>query len=329
MRRSTLSLPGALAVALGIAVGPQLAGVALAVSGGSDDRLTVTATVDTGRGDPVQLARVDSNRPLVLDPAREVSMDLQIENPGDEPVTLRSVRLQGQVLGMTFFDYATRVDLELVAKDSTRLVLPLDVSELGGQATGLLPARLTLTDADRDVLAQDPFPVEVRGSLWSTYGVFGLLVAAVTVVLLVAALLRLALGLLPRNRWLRASRFAVPGIGLGLVLTFTLSVLTVLVPDPDTWVRTVVVGGVLGLLAGYVTPSPEARQARQDEVAAERAQPFPFGDDARADQTASDDGHRTIVLPDAGPAPALRPQTGERPPVAGDAPGSEHPASRP
>ena len=131
-------------------------------------------------------------------------LQLVVTNRQDEDVVVRTVRVEGRVLGMTFFDYASRVDRTVAAGDSEDLSLPLDVSELGEQATGLLPARLTLTGEDRRTLYEDPFAVEVEGSPWSTYGVFGVLVASVTVVLLAAAAISYPLLAL----WLRAISLA-------------------------------------------------------------------------------------------------------------------------
>ena len=298
------------ALTIGLACGLVLAGATAAVAVDGADRLEDEVRVVDPDGPQVLLSEVDDNRPLRLDPDREVDLALQIENPQGEQVVVRTVRVEGRVLGMTFFDYATRVNLP-VPPEGTSTSLQLDISELGEQATGLLPARITLIGEDRQVLYEDAFPVEVEGSLWSTYGVFGLLVAAVTLVLLFAALVRLAVGALPRHRWLRASRFAVPGLGLGLTLTFTLSVLDVLVPSADSWVAILVGGGLLGLLAGFATPSPDARRRRdrEAELASEETTPdelTTYPDDTAAPQESERDEDRVIVLPDdASPLPPL------------------------
>ncbi len=284
---------------------------------------------DGGDGDGVSLADVDDNRPLQLDPDRDVVLELRVENPQDTDVVLRTVRVEGRVLGMTFFDYATRVDRTVAAGATEDLSLPLDVSALGEQATGLLPAHLTLIGPDREVLLDDPFPVDVEGSLWSTYGVFGLLVAAITLVLLAAALVRLALGALPRHRWLRASRFAVPGLGLGLTLTFTLSVLGLLVPSAESWVAVVVGGGLLGLLAGFATPSPDAerRRDRAERAAADDAAPEPGT--AQPDGTAAPVEDEVIVLPDDPTSVPPRPRGPHDVDVRSDARSDARPDARP
>lgn len=323
MTQRRLSGAGTTGLALGLVAG-LVAGLVLASAPpagavGPADRLSAEVTVDNGDGRPVPLRDVDANQPLTLDPSRDVLVRLRVSNPGARPVVLRTVRLEGRVMGMTFFDYATRVDLTVDRGATVELPLPLDMSQLGAQATGLLPARLSLLDEDRAVLYQDPFPVAVQGSLWSTYGIFGLLVGAVTLVLLGAALVRLALRALPRHRWLRASRFAVPGLGLGLTLTFTLSVLRAVVPDADSWAATVVSGGLLGLLVGFVTPSPDVRRRREQADEREREQwavpdePAVPEDLAVAAPAGSGgpldpDADRVIVLPDAGDQAAGAPQ---------------------
>ncbi len=204
-------------------------------------------------------------RPLVLDPAEELRVQVEMHNTGTTRRAVRYVRLDGQVLGTTFFNYSVRVDVDL-QEDARARRFSIDVSDLGAQAVGLLPGRLVLLDEQRRVLAASAVPVDVRGSLGSAYGVFGLLVAACTGLLLAAALTRLALGRLTENRWFRATRFAVPGIGVGLTLTFSLSAFGVLVPEPSSSLALAVGGGVVGLILGFLTPTPERAARSRPEI---------------------------------------------------------------
>jgi serine/threonine-protein kinase len=87
------------------------------------------------------------------------------------------------------------------------------------------------------------------------------------VLLLIAALYRLATHQLSGNRWLRATRFAVPAAGLGLTLTFTLSALGLLMPSPTASLGFVGAGTAVGLLLGYLTPDPRVSDRSDDDEA--------------------------------------------------------------
>lgn len=209
-----------------------------------------------------EVDRIDANQPLRLESDRGATVRMQVLNKTDRPMVVRTVRLHGEVVGLTFYTYDTLVDMRLDPGEADEREFFVDLSDLRGQATGLLPGRLTLLDEKRKILISDEFPVDARGSLGSVYGVFGLAVAAMTGLLLVAALVRLATQRLPLNRWSRAMRFAVPGIGLGLVLTFSLSAFRVFIPSARTWFPLVVIGAVAGFFVGYVTPTPAVRYVR-------------------------------------------------------------------
>ncbi len=213
--------------------------------------VTFTAVVN-GRS----LDSIGSNSPLVLHPDQDLTIAVSITNSTSATVDVRAVRLDGRVLNMSFFNYSTRIDRSIAPGATEQATFAVDISDLGSQATGLLPGRLALLNPNREVITEQSFPVDVKGPLDSAYGVFGIMVALITVLLLGAALARLALGTLPENRWYRATRFAVPGIGLGLTFTFTLSVFRALVPDGNAWLAFVVGGGLIGLAVGFFTPGP-------------------------------------------------------------------------
>jgi len=126
-------------------------------------------------------------------------------------------------------------------------------------------------DGQHDVLAQQTGVVDVRGSLRSVYGLFGLGVAFLTVLSLVGALMGLARQRLPDNRWRRGLRFLTPGLGFGLVINFTLSALRVFVPDTGRWLVIVAACALISFALGYLTPDPYLEDADYDEDAPTQA----------------------------------------------------------
>ncbi len=148
MRAAAALLVGALAL-------PVLATGAAA----ADGDVQFSAQID-GRS----VERIDRNEPARLVPAQALDIDVSVTNTGSEPVQVRSVRLQARVVGLTFLTYSTRVDLELAPGETGRRHFALDISDLGEQATGLLPAQLQLLGPDRQVLSVQAFPVDVRAA---------------------------------------------------------------------------------------------------------------------------------------------------------------------
>ncbi|MCU1590605.1 MAG: hypothetical protein JWP11_1861 [Frankiales bacterium] len=250
--RARALLLAVLTVGLALLTGP----VAVAADSGS---VTFSATLD-GRS----LDSIDANEPLKLHPERGVLIDITAHNAGTAAVDVRSVRLDAHVVGLAFFTYTTRVDLTLPpGGDGDRHFL-LDLGDLGGQATGLLPAELTLLAPDRSAIAVRRLPVDVRGNARSVYAVFAIGVGAVTLLLLIGLLLRLASHRLPDNRWSRAWRFAIPGAGIGLTLTFTLSALRLVVPSARASTLLFLGAGLLGFVVGYLSPSQDDDAGRDD-----------------------------------------------------------------
>lgn len=231
-----------------------------AVSAHADDGVTLKATV-AGR----DLAGSDANSPLVLRPTDDTVVQVSVTNSGSSPVTVRSVRLEARVLGLAFFVYTTRVDLVVAPGGTGTRTFSLDLGDLDGQATGLLPGSVRLVGPDRSTIATQDATWDVKGKVLSVYGVFGLAVAALTGLLLVVLCLRLVRRTLPDNRWSRALLFAVPGLGVGLVATFTLGVVRVLVPSVPTALALLAGGLVVGFVLGYLTPAP-GDEADRDEL---------------------------------------------------------------
>ncbi|GAB2681619.1 hypothetical protein [Thalassiella azotivora] len=250
----TRPFAAALATALAVAV-PAAAQAAAAPGAGGTSASQDVGLVATLDGTPAEA--LDATDPLVLRPDRELAVAVDVTNTGTRPLVVRSIRLDGRVLGVTFIDYDVRVDAEVPPGQTATREVDLDLARVSEQAVGLLPLELSVLGADREALASTPLVVDARGGLSSAYGVFGLLVAVATALLLGAALVRLARGTLPSHRWSRAVRFAVPGVGVGLTATVTLSVLRVLVPSPGSAVTVIVVCGLVGLLLGFLTPAPD------------------------------------------------------------------------
>lgn len=197
---------------------------------------------------------LDDNDPLNLGADEPMVTDLSLVNEGAEPLQVRSLRLQGRVLGMVFFRYTVILDIALEPGQAAERSIELALDDLTGQAVGVLPSELMLLDDDGGVLVEESMTVEVDGSLWSAYGIFGLAVAGMTLVLLGTLLVAVWRSALPANRWTRALQFAGPGVGLGLTLTFTLSATGSLVPDATAWLPIVLLFAAAAFLLGYFLP---------------------------------------------------------------------------
>jgi hypothetical protein len=200
--------------------------------------------------------RVDEGgAPLELHPEGDVKVTLTVHNDSVAPITVRWVQFSGGVLNLSLFASSTRIPCTVPAGGSSPLVFPLDVPDLGSQATGLVAGELRLVGADHAVLASRSFPVRVRGTLWSSYGLFGGFVALVTVLLLASVLIQLVRGTLPEERWSRALRCGVPGLGVGLTITLSLSAFGLLAPRPTSGVLFVVGCALTGAAVGFLTPA--------------------------------------------------------------------------
>jgi hypothetical protein len=94
-------------------------------------------------------------------------------NTSDEPLVVRSVRLRSEVFGLTFLAYETRVDMQVAPGETAERSFQLELLGLKGQATGLLPARIELLDAERNATATVPLAIDVQGSGLSVYASLG------------------------------------------------------------------------------------------------------------------------------------------------------------
>lgn len=215
--------------------------------------VTVEAEID---GHPVSYRGV--NNPIVLGDDREVDLAVQVTNDSDQDVAVRRVRLEGIALGVTFLAYDTVAPVVVPAGGSevVRIVLPLD--ELPEQAVGLIPAAVAIVNDDGRRVADQSFVVDVQGTMGSTFGTFGLVIAAFTAVSLAVNGWLVARRRLPPSRFARGLRFAVSGAGIGLTVAFTFSAVRWLPPYQGVWQVLVVVPALVGFALGFVSPGPLA-----------------------------------------------------------------------
>jgi hypothetical protein len=203
-----------------------------------------------------------NDRPLVgpalrLDPRHPAKITIKARNTGPSTVRIASVRLTGSALGLTFFAYDTAVGLDVPPGQEVQQSFDVDLADLGGQATGLMPIEVTARDQQRRVIAGNIGTGDITGSLISVFGVFGIFLILATVSSWGAVIYGLARHRLPANRWRRALRFLPAGVGTGLVLVISLAVLRVTPPVASLEIPLVLASAGVGFLLGYLTPSPD------------------------------------------------------------------------
>ena len=246
-RASRWIASAALAVLAAVGAHAPLAGAA--------DSVVFTAAVNG------QSAALSSDaHPAQLFPDKPADVRITVANHGASTVRIATVRFEGQVLSLPLFSYDTAVNLVVPAGRTKSLSFPLVLTSVGSQATGLVVASVTLLRADGAGIAAQSLVTNVHGSLDSVYGLFGLVVLVLTVLSLATALVALVRHTLPQNRWLRGVRFLIPGFGVGLILTFTLSAFHVFTPGPGHWLPLLIVPSVTGLALGFLTPAPDEEE---------------------------------------------------------------------
>jgi hypothetical protein len=211
--------------------------------------LVWSATIDGRRVDTAT-----PSAPIRLGGADQARIEVTLDNRSDHELEIRSVRLEGRVIGMAFFSYSTRLDVVLPPGTRTARQFDVDITDLTGQATGKLPAAVSLVGPDRKVLDHRDFTVGVAGSMFSVYGAFGLIIAGITAIVLAGLLMAIWRRDLHRNRWQRGIRFLPAGVGIGLVLTFTVSATGLLAPSPTLWLPVVLACAGAAFLLGYLLP---------------------------------------------------------------------------
>ncbi|MCG8924870.1 hypothetical protein [Lentzea sp. CC55] len=197
---------------------------------------------------------------LVLDPSKTAKVSITVRNNTSTVQRVKTVRISGTALALTFFAYDTTVPFDVPAKSSETRSFPLEPTDLGSQAIGLLPVAVEVVDTQRDTIASVETTGDIRGSLWSVYGAFGLGVLVLTGLSWAGALIALTRRRLPANRWQRAMRFLPAGIGTGLIAVISLSVLRLVAPSPTAEIPFVLAAAAAAFLLGYVTPHPGGGQ---------------------------------------------------------------------
>ncbi|MBF6182011.1 hypothetical protein [Nocardia otitidiscaviarum] len=231
--------------------------VVLLVLGGAGlaaaaDGVDATATLD-GR----VLAGANASDPVRFDPHRPAQIVVELTNGTGAPVTVRRVDLTGHVLGLNFFSYSTAVEMTVAAGDTETLTYRLDPAGLDGQATGLIGTTLTVIGGDGEPVATVSTVVDVRGSLFSVYGLFGIVLAVLTALAIADAALTVARHRLSANRWQRGLRLLAPGVGVALMIGFTASVARWWVPATPLWLALAGATATVFFLTGYFSPTPE------------------------------------------------------------------------
>jgi hypothetical protein len=231
-----------------------------AVAAAASEKVTMTATVN---GHDVGSA--SGSKPLRLQPGQSATIAVELTNHTGQPIDIRRVELAGRVVGLTFFSYATSVQFTVPpgAKDTLRY--QLDLTGLEGQATGLIGGALTVLDAKGHPIASIPTVTDVRGSLISVYGLFGIALAVLTALALLDTALAVAKHRLSPNRWKRGLRVLAPGIGIGLVIAFTASVVRLWVPSTGLWLAVAGLTAAVFFGLGYFSPTPHDEEDDFDD----------------------------------------------------------------
>jgi hypothetical protein len=248
-RSSVIAAAAAPLVAVFVAVGLVAGAAPVRAESGA---VSISATVN---GQDVATASM--NKPLRLEPGKSVDVAVVVTNRGSTPLAVAGVELVGRVLGLSFFTYVTTVDTTVAPGATDTVQYRLDLIGLKGEATGLIGGQLVITDSSGDPIAAVPTVTDVRGSLLSVYGLFGLALVVLTALAIVDAAVAIARHRLSTNRWQRGLRLLVPGIGVALVLAFSASVVRLWVPTTERWLVMAGISAALFFAAGYLSPTPD------------------------------------------------------------------------
>lgn len=247
-------------------VGLMLAMSVLLAACGSDDDFALELS---GSIDDSPLSEATPGSPIRLEPFQESDLTVSITNTSDSEVTVDHLRLEGEMLDLTFVAYDSGVALVVPGNTTREITVPLDFFDLDRQAHGFLRAKLKAYDEDRTVLGSKGFAVDVRGRPLSIMGSFALLLVVFTVLSLITTFYALARRTLPANRFQRALRFMVCGLGIGLLLSVAFSLLRIFPLPTSTWIPLVLIPTAIGFAFGYATPGPDddpTRQLSDDDI---------------------------------------------------------------
>jgi MFS family permease len=228
---------------------------------GAADGMTFHARLD---GAPIDLS--SSGDPIVLKPDRPALLTLDMRNRGSDPAVVRHVQIRGTAFGITLMAYDFTINTLVPAGGRERLTVPVQFVDLGQQNDGLLPATMTLLNADNTELATQDFTVDVEGSPGSLMVIFTMIVAIATGVSIAAVWIAIVRRRLPPSRWRRGLRLGVVGAGVGITLTMALSLLLFMPPKGSVWIPLLLIPTLVGFVLGYVSPGPMSLDEGDDEV---------------------------------------------------------------
>lgn len=201
---------------------------------------------------------------IVLKASALTRVVVSVQNLSRANVDVDSVRLSGTVLGLTFFDYDTRVRTTIPARGSANWTVDLDIRDLDGRATGLMPVEVAIRGADLHTVARVSGNAEVRGSMFSLYGLFGLGLVVLMALLWAVALLPLGRHAPTAAWWQRGLRFVPAGCGVGLFLVFALSAIRLLTPATPSDFAITITTSVICFALGALLPRMSPNAVRRD-----------------------------------------------------------------
>lgn len=243
----------ALAVAVTMLTGATPASAA-------DHPLSIDATLDGRR-----VEGAGSNDPVKLWPEEITEVVLTVSNSTGSDVTVRRARLFGEAFDLTFVAYDAVTTVVVPAGSTVEIEIPVEFIDLEKQATGLLPGGFQLFDSDREVVAEQRFVIDVRGSASSALGLFGMFVAVSTVIGIITIVLAVKKRTLGPKRWRRAVRFGSVGLGFGLTIVMSFAVFRVLAPTGSVWIPLTVIPTLAAAVLGMVSPGSLALEPWGDD----------------------------------------------------------------
>lgn len=215
------------------------------------------------------IAGADGRSPIELDPTQAVPISITLRNAGNRVEDVRFVRLEGQALGLTFLTYDLGMRTTLAPGEETTFEAELDFFDLDEQATGYLGTSLRVYDADRLLLGQEDFVLDVKGRTTSTLGLFAFAVLGIAGFSITVLVLNTLRRRLASNRFVRGLQFAVAGSAVGVTLALGVSILRIDFAEAEEWLPLVFLPTVIAFGIGYLAPGPlslSIRDVREEEA---------------------------------------------------------------
>lgn len=195
-----------------------LLGVAAGLSACGSSRSTGVVRFEALAGN-MPIDESSPGNPVRLQEGEPLELTLLVTNVTSVPVVIRSIELEGRILGLTFLTSRTGIDETVFPGEEQLIRFPVDLYGLDGQADGLLRGRIVLRGADDRALASNPVVLDGRGGVLSVTSLFTLVLFVVGLIGLAATFLRFLREGLPDERRLRGAQFVPTGIAFGLALS--------------------------------------------------------------------------------------------------------------